>query len=463
MLRQSCLILLSITLGLILPLGVAPQVRAVLPLWVEPRALSIVDLAGQVPDDVLRDNIAVSSHPAGLARFVSSSMDGDLLHITFRIDTRLIGGQTLIPLLGQLAFFDHMGSVAPPSWLRVYEAGRDITEQALWMRYFEPDLDLPLRGAGDPNPRYEPYVVNYQAPGARVIEEHGLRLPGNYGGELGYPGNHPVLTGVFTVRVTNQPRVTYLGEQRADYASYIGVGYVGWFTPLMKKLHSRYGDRHGRIMLTKPLDANYALFTYPPMPFDAYNGYDSDPSRRDTANLQRPTAGTVRLAPDVANLSADLFHGGAFPLNAAWLDADLSKGPYLSLLPYVDRLAPPELVLPAGIAWDPCFIADPCNCSDAKLKEIYNATMQMRIIYFKVEPASGAGLVAVPLRMADDSWTPSLESTAPSTAVSAVPGQHRVHLPLVTKPAPPPVPIAQGCPCGFFDLATGRMVGYTSN
>ncbi|MGB6895399.1 MAG: hypothetical protein WBF37_05605, partial [Dehalococcoidia bacterium] len=166
------------------------------PAWVEPRALNIVDIAGQVPDSVLEGNIVVYSHVAGIATFVSSERDGDLLRLTFELHPRVWDGRwTTIPLLGQRPIFDHMGSAAPEMWLRLYDGGAEITGEILVCTYVEPDLTLPLAGSHT-HARY-PERETSDLP----LESHGVRVPANYGGELTLGGNYSVLTGVYTVHL----------------------------------------------------------------------------------------------------------------------------------------------------------------------------------------------------------------------------------------------------------------------
>lgn len=412
-----------------------------LPPWIEPRALNITDMVGQVPDAVLQDLIIAYSGGGGLARFVSSQRQGDLMRITVRLDTRrsLNAGRwiTTLCLLGQRPVYDHMGSAAPESWLRLYNGTTELTNQLVWGYIVDPALALPQDDASSYQ-RY-PWRTVFDFPATA----NGRYIPANYGGEVVLYGDYPVLTGVFTFRPADRPQVTYLGQQEATFPSYIGVGWVGAFQPLMQQLRSRFPDRHPRIFLNIPAGANYILFIYPPMPFDVYDstGY----------NLQRPIAGSVRLAPDEAMLSQDLVHGGAFPLQVAWQDADQSAGPYLSLLPPIDRVTPPEFVVPAGIAYDPCFLSG--NCGDAILRQIYDATMTLRIVYLRVEPLY-SGTQALPLKVADETWV-GLAGAAPWAAAGEAGATKRLFLPLVRN-----FRLRPERPLGFFDATSGRMVGY---
>lgn len=431
--------------------GAAAPPAVAAPTWAEPQALSIVDMAGQVPDAVLRDAIVVGNR--GMAQFVSSQRVGDRLRITLKVSTRRAwsGTQwvTEATLLGQAPAYDHPGSVAPASWLRLYrDSGltQECTGEIRWVYYTEPTLALPEAGADAweryPSLKRTLYANNDELP----IEADGMRLPANRGGSVNLFGDDPWLWAVYTVRVAGSPAVTYLGEEAFTFQSYIGPGSVGVFQPLMEQLLARYGRRHPRFALHPPGGANYVLFIYPPAPFNVYS-YDG-------TNLLRPTSGTVRLAPDDAMLSQDFDQAGAYPLGVAWQDADQSAGPYLSLLPPVDRVTPPEYVVPAGAAYNLCYQTG--DCSAAVLDSLYAATMTLRVLYLRVEAPYGQ-LQRVPLRVADANWSLSVAAQPPmfqaTVGVAAVP--YAVRLPLVRNLRAP-----NEHPVGLFDGATGRMVGY---
>jgi len=422
------------------------------PSWVEPRALNIVDIAGQVPDWVLENNIVAFSHVGGLAQFMSSERDGQLLRINVRLYPRTypLGDRwtTAFTLLGHRAVYDHMGSSVPEMWVRLYDGGAELTSQINWGLYVDPALSLPAAGASVPL-RYPEYLTT-----SMVVESNGLKVPANYGGEYALDGDYTELSAVFTVvQPTNSPQVTYLGSQEATYQSYIGPGYVGAFRPLMEQLRDEFGDRHTRIALDTHSGANYVMFTYPPSPFSVCQTED---------NLQRLDAGTVRLSPGQGMLSQDLTHGGAFPLNVAWQDADqVLYDPYLSLLYSIDRMTPPEHVVLEGTPYDPCFLRG--DCGGSVLDAIYDATATIRIIYLRVEPTY-SGLQALSLKVADDTWSPALARSPSPSEAEAVEAPYRLYLPLILRgvaeePAPTPTVEAER-PVGFLDPATGRMVGY---
>ncbi len=123
--RNALLAPFLIGLVLLAFLGSAFYAMADEPSWVEPRALNIVDIAGQVPDWVLEDNIVAFSHIGGLAQFVWSEREGDLLRIGVRLHPRTYPSgdawTTAFTLLGHRAILDHMGSSVPEMWVRLYD------------------------------------------------------------------------------------------------------------------------------------------------------------------------------------------------------------------------------------------------------------------------------------------------------------------------------------------------------
>ena len=90
--------------------------------------------------------------------------------------------------------------------------------------------------------------------------------------------------------------------------------------------------------------------------------------------------------------------------------------------------------------------------------------MTLRIIYLQVEPI-GVGLEAVPLKVADDSWSAQAGlGMGPAVCPTISPYASVIYLPLIAKaPMPTPTPTATPMlerPAGLFDPASGRMVGY---
>mgnify|MGYP000844243417 FL=1 len=470
--RASARLLRVLVLALLASLAASPPAaRAQDPPWVEPRALNIVDMAGQVPDAALEGAFVTANSLGGISRFIASRETADGLEIDVLMNTRRIpsngGWLTRLPLLGQRPFADHMSSAAPASTLFLFENGQPLAAEPQRINYLEPALAPPSEGA-DVADRY-PDLERLLAPPER--DGLGIRLPANWGGELVIEGDHPVITGTFRVSPTNVPRVTLLGTQEATFQSFIGPfnpGDEGGFANVIAQIHEHCGTdlRHPRIPLNIPAGANYVLFIYPPQPADPY---DVVPP----ANLDRPTSGTLRLAPDEGMLSINLVHSGGFPLRVAWQEADqvlwgdeipgMPNPPpserFLSLLPPIDRFTPPEIFIPAGVEFDPCFLEG--TCPTDLLDRICSTTMPIRVVYLAVQtPTSGEGLTVLPLRMADDDWAPAGNDDALTPAASPALGQDQavVHLPFIFgPPAPPP---SGERPLGVFDSATGRMVGY---
>jgi len=461
--RRLTLVVLLLAAALCVPQA-QPGAAASTGDWMEPQALNVVDLVGQVPDEVLAGHFISGTYGAGYARYVSSAVEGDLVHITVELSTRRYWSQstrswdTYCTLLGQPAVYDHMASTAPESWVRVYENGREITDRVVAVSYYEPPRTSPSTDASAwvRYPANERRLTRTEIP----MEIHGLRIPANTGGSLKISGDHPWLTAVFTVQRPTVARVMYLGTQHETFQAFVGdcsEGDMGLFTGLVRDMRARYpGIRHPRIHLNIPVGANYVMFKYAPMPFDIYARSDYD-ANDPNSNLLRGMSGTVRLAPDDAMLSQNLCHGGPFPLRVAWQDADQSAGPYLSLLPPVDRVTPPEFFVLDGTEYHPCFQTG--GCPGDLLDRIYYDTSPFSIVYLKVE-VDRARVEARTLRAADDSWLPvtAVQSVAAQGAAPTT-GPYRAHIPMVVRPAPP-IELGAELPAGLFEQTSWRMVGY---
>ncbi|MHB1293877.1 MAG: hypothetical protein ACYC4R_02670 [Anaerolineae bacterium] len=455
--RITCIAMLLLAFCLAVPPAAA---RAADPAWMEPRALNITDIAGQdaTLDAALaaRGGAIVSYNSGAIARFRSAAISDGKLRITVDLYPRVyFDGNSYwayVPLLGQEAVYDHMGSACPPSWLRVYNGATDITNNRERVTYFDPRLALPSAGA-EAVARYESRRIEKRD---STIVPDGLYLPANYGGTVAFKfGSVPptALTGVFTTVLGARPRVRLASKQDATFQSYVGAGDVGRFNALMGQLRGLVpnGERHTRIALNRPAGANYVMFNYPPIPFDVYTG----------GNLLRPSSGTVRLTPDFQNLCADMTYAGAFPLEAGWQDADQSNVPpyvgyYLSLISHtlgpLSQLTPPEYVVAADTPYNACMESG--TCSDQWMWDnILNKTMTMSILYLVVDNPP-TGLSVSPLRMADDGWTPSI-GAASFANLAAAPMNYRIFLPIISSP------YSYGeRPAGLFDPDTGRMLYY---
>jgi hypothetical protein len=407
--------------------------------------LNITNLVGQVPDSLLQ-GVIISSYPwDGIVLFESSSVSGDTVVITTTIHGRLHSWGMTLGCLGQVPRSDEMGSAAPQSYLKVYTPeGSDVTSQITGGHYWPATLTQPLVGTATWQGRYDSLPLTISR------SDQGLELPANVGCDLHMSGHYTELIGVFTLqRPEVVPVVDVVGIQQATYKSYIGIGEVGRFRPLMDQMQARYPERHTYIGMSIPPGADYIFAVYQPMPGD-YTGvpYDaSDPNR------SLPSAGTTRLR--ALNLSGDLANYGAFPLKITWQDADLtsSSATYLPVQRDPSKFTAPEFVIPPGVAYDDCFVFG--TCSNDVLAEIYNASAPITLVYLSVSaPTSDCELV--PLKFAGPYWAPGMGGARPqaSTAVSGSTGTHIVYLPLLFKS-----PDLSQCPCGYFN-AEGQMIGY---
>ncbi|MGA9349176.1 MAG: hypothetical protein WBW48_10285 [Anaerolineae bacterium] len=407
--------------------------------------MNITNLVGQVPDNLLQ-GVIISSYPwDGIVQFESSSVSGNAIVITTTIHGRLHPWGTTLGCLGQVPRSDEMGSAAPLSHLKVYTPdGSNVTSQITGGTYWPATMTQPLAGTATWQGRYDdlPLTISQSS--------QGLELPTNVGCDLHMSGSYTELIGVFTLqRPAVVPVVNVIGTQWATYQSYIGIGEVGRFHPLMDQLRELYPERHTYINMSIPPGADYIFAVYQPMPGD-YTGvpYDSsDPNR------SLPSAGTTRLR--ASKLSGDLTNFGAFPLKVGWQDADLtsSSATYLPVLRDPSKFTAPELVIPPGVTYDDCFIYG--TCSNDVLATIYNTSTPITLVYLSVSaPTSGCELI--PLKFAGPYWTPDMDGVASSarTAASGSTGTYTVYLPALFKS-----PDLSQCPCGYFN-AEGQMIAY---
>jgi hypothetical protein len=451
-----------------------PKDTAAMPDWLEPRGLSIVELVGQVSEQYLQGMILSYGTGRGIVVYESGSRSGNTVELTTTIyPRRKIASDgadlTIFGCLGQSPSSDHPGSVVPDSTLRLYDRnGVEVTSQINFMAITRMGTLQPLANSTAafryPEDLYGP-GLDYELP----LGADGLAIPSNGGCRIRIRGaSYYPMTGVFTLEVAPSVQAIVLGSQQASFKSYIGVGNVGIFTPLMEQMWGTYGHRNWRIPLDVPQGANYFLLKFPPMAGDPYTDQSSGPPY---PNASRPTGGTYRLAKNITDLSTDLTFSAAFPVKRFWKDADQAPGSsFLPVLGNPDELEAPEYVLPAGIAYNNCYTQG--NCSSSILQQIYNAEMSLEIVYLAVDkPRTGGEWVS--LKMAGPSWSPSSLAIAPfasdwpeqamgnaNTAqlvLDSPTTTHTTFLPLIMYSIPEEEPT--GCPCGWFD-ARGRMLGF---
>lgn len=383
------------------------------PNWLEPNALNITNIVGQVPDQIMSS--AIVHWSTGLVQYESSRVEKNVvtIRVTFEGRVQPLGNGitvTSIGCLGQPPGLDGLSSLAPPTVLRMWEGSTEVTGLTLRVDRAEGGIRQPIAGG------WEKYPSQREAPN---LQADGLHVPANRFCAIILDGARPHLTGEFTLARPASPTVRVVGTQQASFQAYIGPGDVGRFTPLRDQLRARFGLRSGAIPLQIPDGANYVMVLYEPSPVDPY-----DPS---PANAERPTGGTVRLAKlnTVSDLSGDLFHSGPFPLRVAWQDVDQRPTAYLPTIAPLDTLTPPEILILPGQPYDPCYVAG--NCSPAVLDRLYNASASITLLYLQVAPPSDAA--RVPARLVGPSWT--VDQTAAAS---------------------------DGCPCGWYN-AQGQMIG----
>jgi len=446
-------------LGLLaLPAGSASLPGDASPDWLEPRGLSVVDLVGRAPDDLLAGTILSYGDSEGIVVYDAGRLDGESLVITTTIYPRTVTVPWLpraemaqFGCLSQAPHFDHMGSVVGASTLRLFDDnGEDITHRIVFLTVTSMNLSLPVAGSAEPF-RYPRTDYGLGRPNPLPLDAEGLHLPASSGCAIGLPeAGYDVLTGVLRLAAGPRSEVKLLSRQQATFQTYIGPGAVGIFQPLLEQLLARFGSRHERIVLNVPPGADFVLGKYPPMAGDPYTDY----GQAAQPNAGRPSSGTYRLSDRTPALSSDLVFSAGWSLGRAWQDADQVPGStYLPAFGPLLDLAPPEYVLPAGLAYDPCFTRG--DCPDELLQQIYDAQMSLEIAFLKVvHPDTGGSWV--PLRLAGPAWMPAVRDTSPladgyfSETISTT----LVFMPLVMTEGQDSAPVP---PTGWFDAA-GRLL-----
>lgn len=430
--------------------------------WFEPRGLNIVDLVGQVPEKYLAGSIISYTPGYGIVRYASGQRIGNTVVVTTTVFPRFVvdgnWNASMFGCLGQPAKIDQLGSVSPPTTIRIWNGAQDITREASLYYYVPAGLTKPIRNPvqSEQQNLYRYYESPMQ--NSSFTSSGELIMPANMGCEimLSYR-NYPQLTVVFKAEAPPVIAVTVSGYQDFVFHSYLGVGYGGHLSSLVNQLRGAgYPDRHEKLPLAIPAGANYFWLNFPPMPADAYTAFPNNP----TANIDRPTAGTYRfvIAP---GLSVDHVNSMGLPLYGHWQDSSQAGGQYLNYTREPLLLAVPEYFLPPGVSYQPCMTYG--GCSADLLKQVYNTTATMRALYLRVE-RTATTLNRYATQMVGPAWSPTL-TTATEYDVRHAPDNiifnHFTFLPLLLRTIPPDD--ASGCSllggCGWF-TADGRMVNY---
>lgn len=454
--------------------------RTSAPPWLEPRGLSVLDLVGQVPEEHLRGSILVFDE-AGVTQYLRGERDGDRVTIEVSMPSYYVrhesGAQgTEFPCLGRRPILDEWPVPVPPSEMRIFSHGQEITALVGAKYWLHPAAQAePIRGS-DGDGRLERYLeYGYEGtPHADVARtpSGALAVPANMGCTYTLPGFHDNLTATFVFNYPQQINVEVLGSQTFSFHSYIGVGDTGRLSSLTKQMAGRYGGRHDKFRLNIPVGADYVWLNYPPSPVSTYAANNLSLEQ----NIRLPSSGTYRLIGFGDTKSVDHVVSMGLPLDAQWTDADLDGGSWLRRILPTELLAAPEYFVPPGVPYDPCMKDG--GCPDALLDQIYYTSAEMTIYYYRVRRVENSNLFKVPLRQVGPSWRPGAAAVAASSPATqpvdtvantlAVEGRAsqvtqqpstmalpRLHLPALVVSSPPPTfpdeEPQDGCPCGWFD------------
>ncbi len=425
--------------------------------WLEPRALSVLDFVGQVPEEHLRDSVLIFGQ-AGVTQYLRGERVGDQVTIEVSISTWIVDHNGLIrtemPCLGRRPIFDEWPVPVPPAEMRVFSRGIDITDQVLKNYAFTPSQQqIPIWGSAGDNGLIR-YHFERQATFSHS-ETGALIVPANMGCHIWLPGSVPDLTAKFVFNYPQQIHIETLGSETFSFHSYIGVGSAGEIDALRRQLVNRYGSRHEKFILRSvPAGTDYVWLNYPPTPVSLYASALTD------ENIDLPFGGTYRFIGH--ELSNDHVVSMGLPLYQQWTDSDLVDGSWLPQNGPVNMISSPEYFVPPGVAYDPCMRLG--NCKDTVLDEIYNKQARMTLYYYHVRRLSTSNLMKVPLHPVGPDWRPgdepsvvaeSITSRISINAESCTLPPHRILLPSISYSPPPPffpddAPEA-GCPCGWFD------------
>jgi hypothetical protein len=447
--------------------------------WLEPRGLNIVDMVGSVPEEYL-EGVIISYTPGyGILTYESGERVGNTVTITARVFPRYIVTKegwkaTMFGCLGQPARIDQWGSTSPPTTMRVYHDGQDVTDQIIYLTYVPDGKSKPIR-----NPQSSEWANEYRYWEAGLLQtadrftpDGALNVPANMGCEfiMEYQ-NYEQLTAVFVAQAESYVSMEVVGTEEFTFRSYNGAGYFGLLQPLSQQLSAVYGNRHNKFDLNVPAEADYFFLNFPTMPVDLYTAFSNT-----YGNVDRPSGGTYRIWGP----STDHVNTMGLPLHGQWKDMDRAgDATYLPYFDESDRLSCPEYLVPAGVDYDPCMTQG--NCSSEILDAVWNTPMTMTMVYLHVTRTS-TGVDRIPLRMVGPKWAPydaaagvaadvereqasanTMEPLEDKEASEITPDHttvftYQVYLPLILKPALPPDD-PTGCPCGWF-TSDGQMVDF---
>ncbi|MFC2023354.1 hypothetical protein ACFLT5_01300 [Chloroflexota bacterium] len=438
------------------------------PDFLEPRVLSVPELTGLVPDEILRGTVLSSGESTGIVIYESGVRVEDTVVITSTIYPRISTPSwapnnmlTVFGCLGQTPHSGYLGGVVPSSVLRLYDTdGVDVTSEIQYMYVSQMDGMRPHTDPIAPS-RYPERDYGSCRTSPLPIEQKGLEIPANSGCRIWIPGaDYYPLTGVFTITDPASLQVDVTGSQQATFRSSVGPESAGAFQPLMDEMIDLFGWRQDRIPLSVPEGTDYFLTRFPPMPGDAFT---DSLSGLPNLNVDRLSSAPFRLS--LGEASMDLAISGAYPM--AIFSQDTSEAPRDVLPPTTEaaELALPGYVLAAGVPFQPCFTQG--DCPKSVLAQVSEAEMPIEITYLSLANPQGVGSW-VPLRSPgpvrpvsplDSHQAPSNPALGSDrTAFSESESIARLFLPIVTS-LPRDLALPR-CPCGWFDT-DGRMLGFS--
>jgi hypothetical protein len=423
----------------------------VVPSWLEPHGLHVVDLVGTVPEEQLRDAIVSASPSTGIVKYMEGKRDGNEVTIKVRLFPRYhILNTTFVGCLNHRVYSDYWPTVVPASRMQLFAGNANITSSIFGGVIAPAGLVQPIRGAIDQERYAEPPIGALES-GDEFV------LPANRGCLLFLEGRHTDMTAIFTFDFEPAIQVQWLGQETFSFGGYRGIGYSGIFEPLQNQLQ-QYGEQHDKFRLNIPSRADYMIVKFPPSTVgqDAIDDLET--------NVRQPASGTYRLASGASALSVDHNISMGLPIHAMWQDADQAGASRLRLLPGIDTLTSPEYFVPVGIEYDPCMTSG--DCPESLMEQILSQRAELTVYYYRVERIQD-GLTRVRLRPVGPQWSPGLALAAVEEGVGAgssgnlsgAPvlsvGDSSLYLPTVSA-----LEERTGCPCGWF-TQDGRMVDYT--
>lgn len=440
------------------------------PDWLEPMGINLGTLTGLIPEAELRDAVLVWLPGNGIVTYGSGIVDGANIHVTANYD---LANAREVWCMADPPQLDHSSTVQPPSTMRVYSNGNDVTNRV------QNSYDIFLAGQNQPQAGSdEPLRYPETTATVQRANDGSIIVPANRGCTFTLNAALPNVTAVFTMPRQDNISITKVYQHVSNVHSYIGPGNAGSLTGLSNQMSARYPNRHDPIVnwfdLTDAQKAaidssDYFFAKIPPVSYDMYGG--------DAAGF-----GLYRVALNTSfppeYLSVGHITSKLLPRLGHWRTEPQQQGQqfldyFQAMYPHgatiyenFDAIKTIETFLPPGLDYQPCMTAG--NCSASVLQAVYNHTYRVDTYFYKVERLKDGGLEQVPLLSAGPTYNGravTLNETE-NTTTTAAPDVSQlntlVYLPFLVKPVgPPPPDNPSACPgsCGWFD-EHGQMLDF---